>query len=158
MRMRTGHGLHACVWSDLVVRCQFANFGPLACASSDSRVTPSVSTLSTVLTCPRDARRPLRTLRSTARSHDSNHLPLSLFPDLAPFSLPVCPAMASEGEPITDDSFTPRQLEVIRELIVANRPSPSAGAEIHRPPPAETPGPSSGESFGCMAVSERMHA
>jgi hypothetical protein len=71
--------------------------------------------------------------------------------------------MASEGEPITDDSFTPRQLEVIRELIVANRPPPSAGAEIHRPPPAETPGPSSGsggtsgESFGCMAVRERMH-
>ena len=52
--------------------------------------------------------------------------------------------MASEGEPTIDDSFTPRQPEVIRELIVANRPPPSAEAETHRPPPAETLGPPSG--------------
>ena len=57
--------------------------------------------------------------------------------------------MASEGEPTNDDSFTPQQLEVIRELIVANRPPPSAEAPTahHRPrPPAQTPGPSSGSS------------
>ena len=82
MRMRTDHGLYAC---DLVVRCQFANVDSLVYSSSDSVVaakTPAFQCsyspcqayrhLGTVLPCPRDACRPLRTLLSTARSHASN--------------------------------------------------------------------------------------
>ena len=70
----------------------------LLCASSDSSVAPKTPTfqlsyspcqvrqyLGTVLPCPRDARRPLRTLLSTAQSHASNHPP---FPDLTLFLSP----------------------------------------------------------------------
>ena len=101
--------------------------------------------LGTVLPRPRDARRPARSssLVSPVSHLETNPPPPLPLSNFALF-LSLVSTMASEGEPTIDDSFTPRQLERIRELIVANRPPPSAEAETHRPPPAETPGPSSG--------------
>ena len=69
--------------------------------------------------------------------------------------------MASEGEPTNDDSFTQQQLEVIRELIVANRPPPSAEAPTahRRPrPPARPLVPAEPTvSPWLLGVIKRMH-
>ena len=136
MRMCADHGPHACVRNDLVVRCQFANFCVLAQTlrshprlprssyptlrvRSVSTSAPSCLALATPvgrseLFCRQPSLTPRTTTPPVSRSH----------PILV--SLPVFPTMTSEGDPITGDSFTPRQLELIRELIVVNRPLPSA--------------------------------
>ena len=136
MRMRTGHGLHACVWSDLVVRCQFANFGPLACASSDSRVTPSVSTLlrsepvSGLLVPQHSPDLPSR--RPSAAQNSSVYSPVSRFEPPPP--LPV-----SRSRPVLPPSlccYGVRRRADHRRLLHPAATGGDQGADRREPPVA----------------------